>query len=82
MIKIISLIKDSGFFRSPVIEFLLFLLQPENSNATPNRNQRRYDRFDNRLGGAVKIAFWIAITFLFWISFPNLCALMVQSFKG
>lgn len=56
-----------------VFDFVLFLLQPEDSGvaAISKGVGRRSARFDNRLGGAVKILFWVVVTVLFWIGLPH-----------
>lgn len=60
------------------VDFLLFLLQPEDTSATAAAVARdnRYSRFDNRLGGAIKIAFWCTMILLFWIGFADLAAIL------
>lgn len=66
------------FQRRAVVDFLLFLLHPEDTSATATTASRdnRYTRFDNRLGGAIKIAFWCATILLFWIGFADLAAML------
>jgi hypothetical protein len=61
-----------------VIDFLVFLLQPEDTSATAETVARdnRHSRFDNRFGGAIKIAFWCALVLLFWIGFADLAAII------
>jgi len=70
--------KTATIYRSLAAEFLLFLLEPEDTGKTTavyGRRQRR-TRFDNRLGGTIKIFFWLGVTILVWGGFPDLCALV------
>ncbi|KAB2887767.1 MAG: hypothetical protein F9K32_18835 [Desulfobulbaceae bacterium] len=66
----------AGFPWVVIVDFLLFLLQPEDTSATatPAARDVRFSRFDNRFGGAAKIAFWCAMVLLFWIGFGELAA--------
>ena len=52
-----------------IIDFLLFLLSPEDSSDGPIRvgKGQKLARFDNRFYGALKIFFWIGATVAFWI---------------
>lgn len=55
-----------------VFDFVLFLLQPEDSGVAASHGKGRHSaRFDNRLGGAVKILFWLVVTVFFWIGLPH-----------
>ena len=61
--------------RSVFILFLCFLFHPEDSSAaatSPGR-RRQFARFDNRLAGTLKIAFWVAAVILFWTGIPVIC---------
>lgn len=61
--------------RSVFLLFLRFLFHPEDSStaaASPGR-RRQFARFDNRLAGSLKIAFWIAVVILFWTGIPVIC---------
>lgn len=62
--------------RRAIIDFLVFLLRPEDTStaAMPFDRQHRDCRFDNRIGGAIKIFFWLVTTILFWICFADLAA--------
>jgi hypothetical protein len=65
------------FFQwTAAVDFLVFLMQPEDTSATATTVSRdnRFSSFDNRFGGAIKIAFWCAMILLFWIGFANLAA--------
>lgn len=57
-----------------VFDFVLFLFQPEDSSvATASYGEGQGSaRFDNRLCGAAKILFWVAVTVLFWTELPFL----------
>lgn len=70
--------KPATICRSLAVEFLLFLLEPEDTGKTAALygRRQRHTRFDNRLGGTIKIFFWVGITMLFWGGFPDLCTLV------
>lgn len=61
--------------RAFLVRFLLFLLHPEDSTTPENLRDRwpHLAQFDNRLGGALKIGFWIVAVILFWTIVPALC---------
>lgn len=73
MKRLYSTIKQSVIW-VVVLDFLLFLISPEDSGigAGWDRRRSRGKRFDNHRYGAVKIFFWIGVTVLFWISVPLL----------
>ena len=51
--------------------FLVFLLSPEDSSTGGSTQYRNTQTpFDNRLCGAIKIAFWITVTVAFWGALP------------
>lgn len=57
-------------------QFLLFLITPEDSSPGGFREKRQdLAVFDNRLGGVVKIAFWIMVVVVFWSALPLLSCL-------
>jgi len=58
-----------------LVRFLLFLLHPEDSSNPANLRDRQphFAQFDNRLGGALKIGFWIVAVIVFWTTVPTLC---------
>ena len=52
-------------------QFIVFLLSPEDSSTGGStRHRNTQTPFDNRLCGAVKIAFWITVTVAFWSVLP------------
>ncbi len=73
MKRLYSTIKQSAFWVG-VLEFLLFLISPEDSGigAGWDRKTPRWRRFDNQRYGVVKIFFWIGVAVLFWIGVPLL----------
>jgi len=75
--------KSAAKYRSPAVDILLFLLEPEDTGRTAELYGRRQrpTRFDNRPGGAVKIFFWLAVTILFWGGFPDLCTMVASVFQ-
>lgn len=64
--------------RAHLVRFLLFLLHPEDSSNTANQRNAppHFTQFDNRLGGALKIFFWIVAVIVFWATVPTLCGLL------
>jgi len=75
--------KTAVKYRSAAVEFLLFLLEPEDTGRTAELYGRRQrpTRFDNRPGGAVKILFWLVASILFWGCFPDLCTMVAAVFQ-
>ena len=57
--------------------FALFLLQPQDTSEGRSIDHR-FARFDTRLAGAIKIAFWLGIAVGFWVAFPLLSALLMH----
>lgn len=61
--------------RAYLVRFLLFLLHPEDSTnpASLRGREPHLAQFDNRVGGALKIAFWLVVVIVFWTTVPTLC---------
>ena len=65
------------FFFTRLGQFFLFLFTPEDSSASDfHRKNSDQSAFDNRLGGAIKIVFWITVVVVFWCTVPVLCCVL------
>jgi hypothetical protein len=59
------------FFVAAFLQFLLFLLQPEDtSEIRPPGKAEKSARFDGRIFGAIKIFFWIGVVALVSAGLP------------